>query len=42
MLEEVEKAPTASSPKGIKRDSKFTPNKKASRIPTPQVEIEGS
>jgi hypothetical protein len=33
MLEDVEKAPTCSSPRGIKRDSKFTPKK-------PAVEIE--
>jgi hypothetical protein len=36
MLEDLEKAPTAASPKGIKRESKFTPAKKS------QVEIDAS
>lgn len=34
MLEDLEKAPKASSPKGIKRESKFT-SAKNTRIPTP-------
>jgi hypothetical protein len=36
MLEDLEKAPTAASPKGLKRESKFAPVKKS------QTEIEAS